>query len=152
MDFIVTEINSVNVKELKDLARDARADGYRFVQRTIDEWLLRINDFSKPGEHMYGISDENKFVAICGINVDPYMDDIYCGRVRHLYVHRDYRANGLSKILLKKTIKGAKKNFNRLRLYTNNDIAANLYEKLGFTQVKEHKATHSMNIKKNKTR
>jgi ribosomal protein S18 acetylase RimI-like enzyme len=127
---------------------DAKEDGYRFVQRTIDEWLLHINSFSKKGEVLYGISVDDKIVAIGGLNIDPFLDDESIGRVRHLYVHRDYRENGFSKVLLKNIIRKAKKHFTYLRLSTTNEIAAELYEKLGFERVKEHKATHSMKLKK----
>jgi len=148
MNFELITITDQNVKTLIDLARDARQDGYRFVQRTIDEWLLRINAFSKDGEILNGILLGDKIIAIGGLNIDPYMDDPSIGRVRHMYVHRDYRENGLSKVLMKKIIKDAKKSFRLLRLSTNNEVAVALYENLGFEKVKVHKATHVLTLKK----
>lgn len=152
MDYELIKINRHNVNMLEDLARDARQDGFRFVKRTIDEWLLRINEFSKPGESMNGILVDGSIVAIGGLNVDPYLDDDSICRVRHVYVHRDHREKGYSKIILKRIIRDAKKKFRKIRLSTTSEIAAKLYQDLGFSEVKEHKATHAMNLKKNRTK
>lgn len=152
MEYKLVRLNSSTVKELEELAKDARKAGFRFVQRTIDEWLLRINDFSKPGESMNGVRIDGRLVAICGLNVDPYLDDDTICRVRHLYVHSEFRELGLSKILMKQVLKDAKKKFVKIRLSTSNDVAATLYEKLGFEAVKEHKATHAKVLKKTRKR
>ena len=140
------EVTDDNIKELTDLAIEAHQEGYRFVQRTIDEWLLRKNDFSKPGEIFYAIKVDGKVVSIGGINVDPYVHDKSIGRIRHVYTSKEYRRRGYSKLILNKLISNAGLHFKVLRLSTNNEFASKLYVSLGFTKHMGHKVTHLMKL------
>jgi RimJ/RimL family protein N-acetyltransferase len=138
----ILETDSSLISSLKELAEEATRAGDNFVQKTIEEWENGKNTFSKPGEKLWLISIENEIVAMGGLNRDPYIDNDKVGRVRHVYVSKKYRGQGLSKVLLKLIIDEAKKHFKILRLSTHNPIAASLYESFGFEKNDTYKATH----------
>lgn len=144
IDYLILEINDSNIDSLEMIAKEATEENYSFVRKTIDEWKSGVNNFSKKGEKLWGIFINNKCIAIGGLNKDPYIDDKDVGRVRHVYVSKEYRGQGLSIILLKLIISEAKKNFKSLRLSTHNPIAASLYESNGFNKVDGVKVTHEI--------
>ena len=69
---------------------------------------------------------------MCGLNVDPYAAAPDVGRVRHLYVRSAYRKLGAGQQLVAEVIAAARERFGTLRLRTQNEAAARLYERMGF--------------------
>ncbi len=136
------QVTTQNLHSLKPLAKKAELEGHNFVQRTILEWESGKNDFSKKGEILFGIFDSDLCVGIGGLNIDPYVNDSSLGRVRHLYISKNYRRMGLATQLIEKIIEVAQKHFTRLRLYTDNPSAALFYESLGFVKSNGIKETH----------
>lgn len=141
-DHLLIEISELNISSVQPLADEAMAEGYKFVQKAIDEWKSGANTFAIPGEKFWAIVIGNEFIACGGLNLDPYAASKTVGRVRHVYVLKKYRRQGYSKILLHLIIDEAKKYFKCLRLSTDNPIAASLYRSMGFEKVDEYKATH----------
>lgn len=90
------------------LATQARAEGYRFVDRLVAEWRSGANRFAAPGECLLGVVDGEDLLAIGGLNIDPYMDDGDTGRLRHVYVRIDRRNQGLGRLLVGALIAGAR--------------------------------------------
>ncbi len=142
MEYKLKKITSIKIDFIKDLVDEAEKEGFHFVSRTLYEWNSGINNFSKPGEFFYGIFFKDKCVGIGGLNIDPYTDNPNLGRVRHLYISKKHRCKGLAKLLLKEIIKTGKGKFNQIRLYTNNPVAANLYENFGFIKSSKENESH----------
>ncbi len=138
----IKQIKDSSIDLLELLANEANSEGYRFVQRTIDEWRNCINTFSKKGEILFGIFISDLCVGIGGLNVDPFINNPNIGRVRHVYISQKYRRKGLATLLLRKIIQIAVKHFELLRLYTENPNASSFYESLGFIESKAEKETH----------
>ena len=147
LNYSLIEINDSNISSLQKLSAEALGDNYSFVKRTIDEWESGINTFSKHGERLWGIFINDECVAIGGLNQDPYIEDVTVGRVRHVYVAKNYRGNALSKVIMKLILDEAKKNFRVLRLSTSNPVASSLYESMGFTKATGYKVTHIVHLK-----
>lgn len=150
---IVQKINDDNISSINQLAIAARAEGFNFVRRTIDEWQNGVNKFSKSGEILWGVFNNEICVAIGGVNIDPYANDPSIGRVRHLYVSQRLRRAGIAKILLKKIINRSRKYFNVLRLSAyrpgaENIPASRLYESIGFIKSEKNNQTHILNLDK----
>lgn len=141
MSYILFEIKD-DIDSLSVLADDALQDNYRFVRRTIAQWHSNENRFDKDNEFLLGIKVNNEVIAIGGLNIDPYLSNPDIGRIRHVYVHRNHRGKGLGKLLLKSILERGVDSFEYLRLSTNNEIAANLYESLGFIKEDGVKCTH----------
>ena len=138
----IRKIKDSSIGLLEILANEANSEGYRFVQRTIDEWRNYINKFSKKGEILFGIFISDLCVGIGGLNVDPFINDPNIGRIRHVYISQKYRRKGLATLLLRKIIQIAAMHFELLRLYTENPNASSFYESLGFIESKAEKKTH----------
>ncbi|MEK7227759.1 MAG: GNAT family N-acetyltransferase [Patescibacteria group bacterium] len=146
IDYKIIEISDENIDSLEPLNEEALLDGDTFIRRTINDWKEGKNKFSKTGEKFWGFFINKECIVIGGLNIDPYVEDNdgSIGRVRHVYVLRKYRGQGLSKSLMKLIIDEAKKTFTTLRLSTHNPIAASLYESLGFVKTEGIKVTHML--------
>lgn len=141
-DYTVIEINDSNILSLQKMAEESKLRGEGVVEKTIAEWLSGKNKFEKVGEKLWGLVINNEIIGMGGLNQDPYLNDETVGRVRHVYIMKEYRGRGLSRVLLNLIISLAKEHYTTLRLSTHNPIAASLYESLGFEKVDEIKATH----------
>jgi GNAT superfamily N-acetyltransferase len=128
------------VARITDLARDrlavllaeSEASGYRFVRRLVDEWERGVNRFSRPGEVLFAAESGGQIVGVCGLNVDPYLDDPLVARVRNVYVLAACRGRGIGRRLVGHAIATARGHFDRLRLRAEEAGPARLYESLGF--------------------
>ena len=81
---------------------------------------------------------------MCGLNVDPYLDDPTVGRIRHLYVLPSFRRSGVGTEVVTACLDLATRNFARVRLRTFDPSAAAFYTAMGFVEVDEPQATHGM--------
>lgn len=148
IEYQILEINDNNIDSLLPLNEEALADGWNLVDRTIKEWKSGENKFNKKGEKLWGLFIGDKCIAIGGIDIDKYLEgnDGSVGRVRHVYVAKEYRRQGLSKVIMNLIIEHAKKYFKLLRLSTSNPIACHLYDSLGFQKVEGYKVAYQMMI------
>jgi GNAT superfamily N-acetyltransferase len=132
---------------VRDLLVDSEAAGSRIVRRLVDEWADGTNRFDRPGEALFAASVSGRLVGVCGLNVDPYAGDDRVGRVRHLYVLVPLRGLGVGRQLVAHVIGRAGDRFDRLRLRTNNEVAARLYVAMGFrTSVGAREFTHVLDL------
>lgn len=132
--------------ELTSLPLEASREGFRFVQRLIDDWRSGENRFDQPGEQLLGAFSGHELVAVCGLNRDPYVDGGGVARLRHLYVVRSMRRRGIASALLKRLLGDAKGVFEVVRLRTDNDAAAAFYMRHGFDAVAFEDASHVMSL------
>ena len=147
MNYEISQINDSSIQSLAPLAVDAEGEGFKFVKKTIDEWISGANRFSGPGEILWGVFDGGKCVALGGLNVDPHANDPKVGRVRRLYVSSAYRKKGVATALLEMIIGKARQNFTTLRLSAHrpgasNEAASKLYEEIGFAKDEGPNQTH----------
>lgn len=131
------------VPGFQDLAKVARSEGYRFLDRLDREWADGSNRFDQAGECLLGLFEGGVLVAVGGLNRDPYASDPGTGRVRHLYVRPNWRRAGLATRLIQELLLRGGLAFERLRLRTENPAAGRLYEGLGFSPTDEPDATHT---------
>jgi len=148
-NYQIKQINDSNIQAVTSLAVEAQKEGFKFVQKTIDEWIGKTNRFSGIGEILWGVFDKGKCIAIGGLNIDPYANDPMIGRVRHLYVSLGYRQKGIATHLLKMIIERSNRYFIVLRLSVHKPGASNygaskLYEKMGFVREERLGQTHIM--------
>ncbi len=139
----------MQIKLLTDLPDDflileseSKIEGFRFLEKMKTEWASGKNRFNKTGEALYGIFENDKLVGIGGINIDPYLNEQSIGRVRHLYILKDYRKYGLGSRLVKIILDNGSKSFLKVRLKTDTLVASKFYEKLGFEVVEGESASH----------
>ena len=127
------------------LTLEARASNQTFLDRLVTDWRSGANRFDAPGECFLGVYDGDALIACGGLNRDPYGADPTLGRLRHLYVAKTHRRQGVATRLVQELLARATA-FRRVRLRTSSPEAAAFYERLGFARVEEPDATHAISL------
>ncbi|MCK0471888.1 GNAT family N-acetyltransferase [Halalkalibacter sp. APA_J-10(15)] len=118
---------------MDSLVKQSKQDGFRFLERLINDYENGSNTFNDFGEVLFGVfNEEDVLVAIGGLNKDPYSNEKSIGRLRRFYVSKEYRRNGVGSLLVKKMIDEAKRYYNILVLHTDTEQADKFYTSLGF--------------------
>lgn len=127
---------------IDDLQREARHEGYSFIDRLVKEWSSGENRFDKQGEVLRGCIDQGMLVGVGALNRDPFTDAADVGRIRRVYVRPASRNKGLGRALVASLVVDARKYFRCVRLRAGSPMAAKLYESIGFSPVADPNATH----------
>jgi GNAT superfamily N-acetyltransferase len=134
------------IDDFEELAAEARGEGWRFVDRLRQEWDANINRFSGPGEVLFGAFENDRLIAVAGLNRDPYTNGDRTGRLRHLYVRSRWRRRGIAEALVRAVLDAARTQFQSVRLRTGNPAAARLYRRSGFRTIEHRDATHEATL------
>jgi len=135
-------------EDFNELLEESLKEGYEHLKRFKEQWELGENRFDRPGEMHVVAVEGMRPVGICGLNIDPYLYDEKVGRLRHLYVHPDFRGLTIGSILVNEVIDCAKDSFDLLRLRTNEEAASKFYIKLGFEISEKENETHRLVLSK----
>jgi GNAT superfamily N-acetyltransferase len=122
---------------LVSLAKVARTEGYLFLARLQDEWSGGGARFAGPGECLFIVETGESLIGIGGICRDPYQKDPDIGRLRHVYVDKPFRFQGIARGLVRACLACSGTKFRVIRLSTSalNPAAGRLYEQLGFQPI-----------------
>ncbi|MCH7320444.1 GNAT family N-acetyltransferase [Solibacillus sp. MA9] len=147
-EFKVKQIKNLFYVDLNQLVKESKEEGFRFLERLVNDYKKGTNNFNKPGESLYGVfNKEGVLIAIGRLNIDPFSNQQKIGRLRRFYVTRDYRRNGLGRLLLKKIICDAKNYYKVLVLHTDTEQADKFYTSFGFLKENRYpKSTHCLNL------
>lgn len=118
----------LDISFVEPLAAVARDEGFNFLDRLIREWKDGTNRFEKPGEVIYGAFVEGVLVGTGGLTFQRES----LGRVRRVYVHPDFRRQGIAKSLMDAVLAFAKERYPVVVLYTETTEAKQMYERMGF--------------------
>lgn len=149
-EFEVKQIQNLFYADLTLLVEESKEEGFRFLERLVNDYKNGTNNFNKPGESLWGaFNKEGTLIAIGGLNIDPFSNEQKIGRLRRFYVSRDYRRSGLGRLLLKNIICEAKNYYKVLILHTDTKQADKFYTSLGFLKENRYiKSTHYLNLLK----
>jgi GNAT superfamily N-acetyltransferase len=131
-EWIIARVDELPLDRFAALLAESEASGYRFLRRVVDEWDSGANRFARPGEALLIAEKDGRWVGVCGLSIDPYLDDPRVGRVRNVYVLADHRRAGIGRRLVEEAIARSRGRFDRLRLRGEEEGPARLYESLGF--------------------
>ncbi|MGH6815785.1 MAG: GNAT family N-acetyltransferase [Hyphomicrobiaceae bacterium] len=126
------------------LACEARSEGFRFIARLEDDWASGANRFAKPGERLVAATAERRPIGIGGLNRDPFASEARVGRLRHLYVYPAWQRQGVASAIVAELPRDASMDFDRVRLRSYDAAVAAFYVGLGFVDITEAEATHSL--------
>jgi GNAT superfamily N-acetyltransferase len=118
------------------LEKAAQTEGYLFLARLQGEWAGGAR-FVGPGECLFIAEIGDSLIGISGICRDPYQLDPNVGRLRHVYVDRPFRSQGIGRALINACLVCSGSKFRVIRLSTSalNPTAARCYEQLGFQPI-----------------
>ena len=140
MRFLVVSALPAGIEELAQLAS---AEDFAMVRRLVDDYVSGSNTFSEPGECLGVALSGDQLIAVGGINVDPYYNISSLGRIRHLYVHPDFRRRGVGARLMELIERNGEKHFDVFQLFTASRTAARFYEGLNYVPVSDRwKVSH----------
>jgi GNAT superfamily N-acetyltransferase len=97
MIFVVEKIGSNWIDDIGILCVEARAEGFRFVDRLVSEWHAGTQRFDRPCEGLFQARTGHELAGIGGITIDPVVPDAL--RMRRFYVRAPYRQLGLGRML-----------------------------------------------------
>ncbi len=143
----IVRIEELPADQLTELVSESEQAGLQLVRRLQRDWHSGANRFDRPGEALFAAFDDQRTIGVCGLNIDPYCLLPGVGRVRHLYVLTERRRQLIGSQLVLEVMSAAITGFDRLRLRTNNPLAARLYENLGFQRSEgDPTATHEREL------
>lgn len=120
---------------------EAVTTGYVWASTFDHEWTTR--PFVGDGEGLFLALVDDDPVAMAAISIDPFTLDRDTGRLRYIYVRDGFRRRGIAEHLLRACLASGRDRWLRLRLHTDNDAAARLYESYGFARsTADAHATH----------
>jgi GNAT superfamily N-acetyltransferase len=128
----IERVSVLPESEWTALVTESEADGFGFVRRLRDEWCSTRNRFDQPGEAFFAARIQGELVGVCGLSRDPYSTKANVGRVRRLYVRKEFRRLGVGQLLVQAVVATARDHFTLLSLRTDNSIASRFYERQGF--------------------
>lgn len=133
MKFKVERVDDLNALDLSRLVGESEAEGYRFLTRLVSDYRDGSNTFSKPGEGLFLIrNEEQDVVAIGGVNQSPFSEDKQTARLKRFYVLEDARRQRIGSLLLKEIIDHSRGQFNKLTVRTESSKADVFYRENGF--------------------
>ncbi|MGH2900155.1 MAG: GNAT family N-acetyltransferase, partial [Solirubrobacteraceae bacterium] len=128
----IRPLTNDDIERLQQLAREAEAEGFRFVTRFLGDVAEHRAILNSEREAFLGAVEDGVLVGFGGVTSDPYIDEPNTGRVRHLYVAPAARRHGLGRALVRALEARARLVYRRLRLRTHTDAAARFYEQIGY--------------------
>ena len=81
-DSIIAPVDELPLNRFAELLAESEDSGYRFLRRVVDEWESGANRFSRPDEALLIAELRGRWVGVCGLSIDPYLEDHRVGRVR----------------------------------------------------------------------
>ena len=144
----IARIENLTFEELEPLLKESLFEGYSFIQKLWDGYQAGTNRFSSPGAALLGVYLDGHLIGIGGVQADPYLKRPEIGRLRHVYILRDYRRQGIGKRLVEALIRMASERFDLLTLRTLTAEAGAFYRALGFETAIVPEASHVMRLKR----
>ena len=117
-----------------------------FLDRMAAQWHSGEARFTKAGEILLGAFEGEKLVGVCGLTIDPYVESPGVGRLRHLFVGKAGRRQGVGSALVREILAHAAGHFAIVRLRTDADIRGAFYASFGFRPINDPNATHQLRI------
>jgi GNAT superfamily N-acetyltransferase len=131
--------------DLAPLVEESKLKGHHFLRRLSADWEVGSNRFSKDGEALFGVYDNDSILAVGGINRQSGT----VGRLRRFYVQVDARRKGIGRMLSEHILIFASHFYETVILRTQSSEADFFYRALGFEKTTSYgNATHSIYLRK----
>lgn len=126
-------LSSLRIKQQKDDWQEEYNDKSNLLERT----KIYLEKHLNKDLYIFVEEMDNKIIATCGLQIIEYLpqcnDNGKQGYICNVYTDSKYRNKGIQTALLYEVINFSKeKELCELNLSTDNDIAIEMYKKLGF--------------------
>jgi len=121
------------------LRAEARAEGYRFVERLATDWGSGTIRFDSQGEALLAARLRRVLAGIGGLTIDPVVPDAL--RMRRFYVRPAYRRSGIGRELASALLERAR-SFSGLVTVNAAPASTLFWESLGFAPDARDGHTH----------
>jgi GNAT superfamily N-acetyltransferase len=140
----IVQIREWPAAAIEGLLAESEQDGFQFVRRAQEEWLSGANTFSKEGEALFAVFENERLLAIGGINHESARN----GRLRRFYVRRGDRRRGIGRQLVHHVLAFAGRNeYTRIGLRCDTDAADRFYRAVGFSRIdSDPRVTHVIEL------
>ncbi|MBM7703724.1 GNAT family N-acetyltransferase [Metabacillus iocasae] len=119
--------------EIAPLLQESMNEGYSLIDRLANEYFSGINRFTNRGEALFGVYDEEeRLIALGGINRNPYSKEEKVGRLRQFYVMKSYRRQRIGTELVQTIMDYAQNYYSTIVLSTDSREGDLFYRSLGF--------------------
>ena len=124
-----------------DLRAEARAEGFRQIERLATEWDARTTRFDRAGEALLAVRVDGTLAGIGGLTIEPVVSNAL--RVRRFYVRPTFRRSGVGRELVLLLLTRVRSG----QLVTANAApgSGSFWEAMGFTPDKRNGHTHVLN-------
>jgi len=139
---LIRPLNQSDLASVRRLCAVASSEGFRFLRRFVTELEHDRVRLDAPDEFFLCAICDSGIVGVGGVTPDPYIDDSRVGRIRHVYVHPEWRGIQIGHSLLREIENRATRVYAILRLRTDTEPAARFYEMLGYRTIRSPSATH----------
>ncbi|WP_245472047.1 GNAT family N-acetyltransferase [Rhizobium jaguaris] len=129
---------------IHSLAIEARSEGFRFLDRLIDEWSDGRNRFDRSGECLLTAYAGDKLAGVGGVTFEPGIAGAL--RMRRFYIHPSMRRRGIGRMLASSLIDRARPATSLLTVYAATEDAPAFWEALGFQQACSDGYSHILRL------
>ena len=122
------------------LRAEARAEGYRHVERLADEWIAGTMRFDREGEALMAATlAPRQLAGIGGLTIDPSQPGAL--RMRRFYVRAPFRRNGIGRAIAEHLLARAR-TFDRVITVNAGTGSEPFWRSLGFVAEPRNGHTH----------
>ena len=127
------------------LLKEALATDHEWAAEFKPAW--QAHPFIGDGEALLLAWQGADVLAMAAVSADPHVADGQTGRLRFIYVRMAARRQGIAERLVSDCLMLSRGHWRKLRLHTDNPVAARLYERYGFEAAPgEVRATHILDM------
>jgi GNAT superfamily N-acetyltransferase len=121
------------------LREEARAEGFRHLDRLAQEWGAGAVRFDRPGESLIAAHHDGELVGVGGVTAEPRAGQY---RMRRFYVRPPFRHRGIGSAMAREAIGRASPLARELTVRAGNPDARAFWERLGFAAADDAGHTH----------
>ena len=125
--------------DLAALREEARAEGYRFVERLATDWTSGTIRFDREGEALLAARLSGVLAGIGGLTIEPVVP--HALRMRRFCIRLAYRRSGIGRMLVTALLERARST-SRLVTVNAGPGSAAFWESLGFAPDARDGHTH----------
>ena len=135
---LIEKVINLDENEIGEILTESESFGYHYLTKMIDQWKTGQNRFSKSKEQLILYKDGERVVGIGGINEEPYIKESSYGRLRDVYVLKEYRRKRVASQIVEHLIEFGRKHYKAITLRVpDNAEASPFYESMGFLATQE---------------